>query len=125
MKNRLMPSFLTYRINENDIMDNICKEEFFEWLNAEGCTIKELKSIFESKRISSNEQMRFNLIIRKANREIHIDIIDIILYFEENFSRFKKIIAILDEETMKMLKDELAKKYNIKLSKSILYKLFS
>ena len=61
--------------------------------------------------------------MRKINKDSSVSIIDMVLYLENSVFKLKKIISILDEVTLHVLKTELANKHKIKIDKNILYKL--
>ena len=46
-----------------------------------------------------------------------------VLYFENNINKLKKILSVLDEETKHILKYELSSKFKIKIDKNMLYKI--
>ena len=96
---------------ENNIINNISKDNFIFWLNENGFDGVYLKKFFQEKRISSVEQNRFNIVLRKCKKELSVSIIDMILYLESPINRLKKIISTLDESTRHILKHELAGKY--------------
>ena len=108
---------------ENDIINIISKQKFFLWLDNNGFNEIEIKLFFKEKRISSTEQNRFNIILRKSKKETGVSIIEMVLYFENNINKLKKIISVLDEETKHILKHELANKFKIKIDKNMLYKI--
>lgn len=106
------------KTNESDLIDNITKKEFFNWMNNNGYSFDYLKEIFECKKISAYEQSKFNETIKRAKTEINIGFIDIVLLFEENFNKFNKILLMFDGETKYELKKELSKKYFVKLDEN-------
>jgi len=108
---------------ENDIINHISKQNFFIWLDKNGFNAEQIKMFFVEKRISSIEQNRFNVILRKAKKETGISIIEMVLYFENNINKLKKILSVLDEETKHILKYELSSKFKIKIDKNMLYKI--
>jgi hypothetical protein len=108
---------------ENDIINNISKQNFMNWLEENGFSEKQLKQFFQEKRISSIEQNRFNIILRKAKKEIGVSISEIVIYLENSVFRLKKILSVLDEDTFHILKHELASKFKIKIDKNMLYKI--
>ena len=110
---------------ENNIINNISKDNFIFWLNENGFDDVYLKKFFQEKRISSVEQNRFNIVLRKCKKELSVSIIDMILYLESPTNRLKKIISTLDESTRHILKYELAGKYKIKIDKNILSELLN
>ena len=108
---------------ESDIINNISKQNFLEWMQMNGFTEDQLKHFFQEKRISSIDQNRFNVILRKAKEETGISLIDAVLFLENVNNKQKKILSVLDEETRHILKHELAAKFRIKIERNMLYKI--
>lgn len=111
--------------NEKEIIEQINKEKILKLLESSGLYYAYIEELLSGvRKISSTEQCRFNIIIRKINTDYNISFIDIVLYLEETFAMFRKILSVLDACSLNVLKLELAKKHNIKIMKSDLYKLF-
>ena len=108
---------------ENEIIEDISKEQFFDWVHMAGLDEKSLSLALEDKIIEAEKQCKFNIIIRKAKEEMDIPIIDCILYLDGYLNKTKKLLAYLDGDTMNMLKEELAEKHHIKIDRNELYKL--
>lgn len=111
-------SKISEKTNESELVNDILKKEFLNWMEGNGYSFDYLKEIFEGKKMSASEQSKFNETIRKAKTEVNIGLVDIIVLFEENFNKFKKILSILDGETKYELKKELSKKYFIQLDEN-------
>jgi hypothetical protein len=107
---------------EREIIHDIYRKEFFQWMEENGFDYNTFRRMFECKRISSIEQNKFNIALRKAKESIRIDLIDSVLYLEESFVKIKKILSFLDDDTKSILKNELSKKYKIEIEKSELWK---
>lgn len=108
--------------DEKEIIYEIYRREFYKWMENHGFTQNNLRRMFESKRISSIEQNRFNSALKSAKQNIHIEIVDSLLYLEESFVKIKKIVSFLDDDTKSILKHELSAKYKIKIEKNELWK---
>ncbi len=108
-------SSINNKDDEKNIIDSICREEFYKWMSENDYTDPELKEIFNSKRISAYEMNRFNATLRRMKEETGIGLIEVILYFEEEFIKIKKILSVLDDDTKLLLKKELGAKYKIKI----------
>ena len=111
-------SKISEKTNESELVNDILKKEFLNWMEDNGYTFEYLKEIFDGKKMSAFEQSKFNDIIRKAKIDVNISFVDIIILFEESFNKFKKILSIFDEETNYELKKELSKKYYIRLDET-------
>lgn len=107
-------------LNEQELINDISKNEFFKWMNNCGYGFNEIKEILDGKKLSAGEQSRFNSILRKAKVEIKVNLTDSIVFLEESFTKFKKIIAILDGETRFELKKELSENFKIKIDENSL-----
>jgi hypothetical protein len=92
------------------------KREFFEWLDKKGYDFNFLKNVFDGKKASLIEQNRFNIILRNAKQDLNLDICKMVVYFEEDFTKLRKILAILDGETKFIIKKELSAIYKIAIS---------
>jgi hypothetical protein len=106
------------KTHETDLIDEILKNEFFKMMKDSGFDFNVLKEMFESKRITVNEQFKFNICIRRVKKELNMSFIDCVVFIEEYFAKLKKVIGILDEESMCLLKNELADKYKLNIPKS-------
>lgn len=109
---------VSVKANESELVNDILKREFLKWMSENGYPFEYLKEIFEGKKMSASEQSNFNETIRDAKKENNISLIDIVILFEENFNKFKKILSVLDGETKYELKKELSKKYYIRLDET-------
>jgi len=106
------------KINEYNMINEILKIKFFEILEENGYDYDKLKQMFDTKNINSIEQNNFNKIIRMI-KELHdVSIKDSIIFLEENFTTFQKIISIFDEQTNFELKQEVSNKFFIKIDKT-------
>lgn len=106
------------KANENELIDNIMKREFFEWLDKKGYDFNFLKNVFDGKKASLIEQNRFNIILRNAKQDLNLDICKMVVYFEEDFTKLRKILAILDGETKFIIKKELSVIYKIAIEEN-------
>lgn len=108
------------KTNEQELIDEIQKNEFFNWMENHGYSFEEIKEILDGKKVSAGEQSRFNTTLRKAKKDINVSLTEAIVFLEESFVKFKKIINLLDGETRFELKKELSENFKIKLDKSSL-----
>jgi len=106
------------KTNEQELIDEIQKNEFFKWMNKNNYSFENIKEILDGKRISAGEQNRFNTTLRKAKQELKMNLTEIIIFLEESFTKFKKIITILDGETRFELKKELSENFKVKIDKN-------
>lgn len=104
--------------NENIIIEKISKQVFFNFLEKHGFNQESLKSIFDNKRISSIQQNKFNIALRVINNDYKISLIECVIFLEEKFIGFKKILSILDDDILYLLKKEMSQEYNIKLKEN-------
>jgi hypothetical protein len=127
-KNELKMAFkdsISERNNERDIMEDIAKTGFLSWLAENGYKDNEIKDMFnDKKRLTSTEQNRFNLALRRCKNETGVKIFEMIVYLDDYFQKTKKILNIIDEETTLIIKKELAKKYKILIEKNDLRQIF-
>ena len=98
--------------DENLIIDNIIQKKFFDYLKFYEYDESKLKELFERK-ILPNEQIEFNETLRLAKIKLDLSFTEIILFLEDYYLKAKKLLTVLDEESILMLKKELSKKYGI------------
>jgi len=125
MKNKIVFEKNDNKVNEQELINEIQKNEFFNWMSKNGYSFEDIKDILDGKRVSAGEQSRFNMTLRRAKKEINISLTEAIVFLEESFVKFKKILTLLDGETRFELKNELSSNYKIKLDKSSLSQILS
>jgi len=113
------------KTNEQELIDEIQKTEFFNWMKKNGYFFENIKEILDGKKVSAGEQSRFNVTLRRAKKEINISLTEATVFLEESFVKFNKILALMDGETRFELKKELSSNYKIKLDKSSLSQILS
>jgi len=96
---------------ENKFLNGINKKTFFDAVEKENIN---LANILLNKNRPIREYHKFNLFLRKLNRH-GLTIYECIMYMEEEYVKFKKILSMLDAENIFRLKDELSKKFKIKI----------
>jgi len=102
-----------FKKNEDNLHLDIDNHNFYRILEEEyGYNYKTISRYIEGGVFSLNEQHEFNIVLRKLKREHNIDITDSILFLEDTIL-MNYILKFIDDETEWVLKDELAKKYNI------------
>ena len=102
-----------FKRNEDTLHLELDSDMFFRILEEDyGYDYKTISRFIEGGVFSLNEQHEFNIVIRKLKRERNIDITDSILFLEDSIL-LNHILKFIDDETQWVLKDELAKKYNI------------
>ena len=104
--------------NESEVISEILRNEFYKWMEENGYELEKIKSIFDGTKLSATEQSRFNLLIRRAKKETNISLTEMIMFFEEQFTKFKKILTVFDGESKFELKKELSSKFHIKLEET-------
>ena len=85
-----------------------------------GYKYNDIKNIFDDKKLSAGEQSRFNETLRNIKKETTISLTEALVFLEETFVKFKRILSILDNETKFELKKELSQKYKIDLDENTL-----
>jgi len=108
---------------EESLFNDISKKSFYNWLERYGYGSNKLKTLFDQKTIDTTEQNKFNNILKQAKVETKIPINEMILYFEDDLIKLNKILSMLDNSVMDIVKNELSKKHKIKIEKSSIYKL--
>lgn len=110
-------------IVENEFCDEIVKNEFFEMIDYYKI---DLESLYR-KRVENNRQMikKFNMFLLRYKNVFGLDIKDSLIFIEERYMSFSKMILVLDDTNMNILKKEMAEYGHIKLPKNNLKKFFS
>jgi hypothetical protein len=101
--------------HEQQFINDLVKKKLVSWLMQNDYTFDKIQEILECKKIGAREQLAFNESLLRCKKETKISLKEMILYFEENFTDFKKILLIFDSTTKFELKKELAENYRIKL----------
>lgn len=109
-------------IVENEFCDEIVKNEFFEMIDYYKI---DLESLYR-KRVENNRQMikKFNMFLLRYKNVFGLDIKDSLIFIEERYMSFSKMILVLDDTNMNILKKEMAEFGHIKLPKNNLKKFF-
>lgn len=109
-------------IVENEFCDEIVKNEFFEMIDYYKI---DLESLYR-KRVENNRQMikKFNMFLLRYKNVFGLDIKDSLIFIEERYMTFSKMILVLDATNMNILKKEMAEYGHIKLPKNNLKKFF-
>lgn len=108
------------KVNESELINEISRQEFHKLMEQNEFGYNELRTLFDAKKICINEQIRFNLTIKKLKKETNISLTEMILFLEETFAKFNKILLVFDGENRFELKKELSVSYHIKLDKNTL-----
>ena len=110
-------------LEEDELFDNFSKKTFYTWLELNGYDNDKLKFLFDLKKVDTTEQNKFNNILKRAKIELGIPIHNMVLYFEDDLIRLKKILNIIDNSVNDIIKNELSVKHKIKIDKSSIYQL--
>lgn len=96
---------------ETDILDKILCEKFFKWLNEKGYNNSKLCNLFNNGKNNEEDIVNFNKMLREAKQELDIQISSILIYFEEFFTKFRKMSSLLDIDVKQIIKEELNDRY--------------
>jgi len=114
---------MVHREAETEIIKEIQKTTFFNFMESEGFSFDYLETFFENRGICSKEQSKFNIALRKSKSTCKLDIVDGVVFLEEFFTKFRKIISLLDGQTKGCIKKELSNRHGLKIDKNYLYKI--
>lgn len=114
----LRENMFMYKDNEN-IIDDIEKKDFYKFLERYGFEYSKLKIIFESEVHTTSQQNEFNIAIRLINKKHGILISDCVIYLGE-FTKIQKIVYFLDDTTKQLLRMELSRDYNFEIKEDTL-----
>lgn len=108
-----------FKNEENEIIDNFNKENFIRDIQRLGVDLENL-----DKNSNDLDKQVFNWILNKLNSDYNYNLYECILYLEKDYIPFKKLFNLLDDSNKQILKEELSKKYNIKIMRTKLSKFF-
>lgn len=96
---------LTVDGKEDDVISDIINRDIAEYLSDYGYSVMKLKTIFEGKKCSTNEQLRLNYVIKIISKKQRIPIKDIVLFFAP-FAPIEKILYYIGDDVKSLLKKE-------------------
>ena len=99
-------------------IEKIDQKIFLDALSDEGYTTPIIFDLLESGIADSSDVTQFNLTLQRINFSNGLKIFDMIVYLENIYSDFNKIMSLLDEKSYKILLDEIETTYYIKKKKS-------
>ena len=108
-------------MTENDILNHVDSIHFEEMLKAYGLSID--KFILHKRKIARTDVELLNKVLQKCSKEKGINI-SVCLMEIENKIPFEKIVTLLNESTMNMLKQELTKKHGLRIGGNSLLNFF-
>jgi len=97
---------------ENDILNKMHKDIFIDFVKE--CEIR-LEYLFTKTKLCVQDYHNFNLFLRKLKEKYGVNIYETMLFMEDYYVKFKKILSMLDADNAFELKKEMSKKYNIKI----------
>ena len=96
---------------ENSVVDNMTHSIIENQFISKGYSVENLRYILESDRITSNDQMMFNHVVRTISEETNISLKEIVLYCN-HYKNVEFIYSnVLDDITKYLLKKEIALEY--------------
>lgn len=122
MVNNINTTFVSLgEIVEKKSFDTIDKHRFFKM--AEDFNLS-LEALFKNRSsITEDNLNKFNKTIIRCKQVFGIDVFKSVIFLEEKYIPFKKIIELLNKENRQTLVNEMAERYNIKLKKNALKKV--
>lgn len=73
----------------------------------------DINPFFVTDRVALSSLYKFNTQIRDICKKANVTLVDLIVYFEENYTSIQRIRSLLDEENLQIIKNELAENYSI------------
>jgi len=116
--NLIDPEKIINRTDEDNIVTEMSKTEFFKQLDKRGFSIEVLYDIGSNSRISGIQQNKFNVALIEVIEETGLELVEAIIYLEDIFVKFNKVLSMLDSKTKLLLKQKMAKRYNIEIEKN-------
>ena len=107
---------------ETELVTNITNKKLRDILtNSYGYSEDKLRTIFGGQKCSTKEQCEFNWALKSMKRDHNILLRDLFLYFD-TFTSTDKVLTFVDDDTLAVIKNELAGLYNRKLVRNDLWK---
>ena len=114
-----------FKRTEDTLHQELDSARFFDIMETDfGYDYKTISRFIQGCSYTINEQHNFNIALRQLKKNYNIDISDSILFMEDTIS-LSNILKFIDDETEWILKDEMAKKYQIVDDIHGLFELFS
>lgn len=107
---------------ESNIINDMENSEIENYMKSKGFDISVY--LLKNNLIQSIDILKFNLFLRNIKDDLKINIVDTLVYFENNYISIEKILYLIDNETKCSLRKELTNKYNKKVVKNKLFSLF-
>lgn len=105
------------RNSEKDLIRKINKDFFYKIMIDFDV---DLKLIFEENRVNLKQAQGFNRMLTHMHNSRILELSECLIFVEQDFAPFKKILSVLNEENMQIVKTEMARKFNIKMKKNAL-----
>jgi hypothetical protein len=97
---------------ENQQQTNINKNKVAKIVKEIGFDVS---IFFNYERLPLRTLYTFNHHLRKISTDSKVPLVDVLLYFEENYTTVQRIKTLLDEENVQIIKNELSEKYAIEI----------
>ncbi len=99
-------------MHEDLLLIGIRREQFYEKI---GSLKLNLKDVFKNN-TSCNKTMKesFNIVLMKLKSKFEFDIIESVLFLEEDWASMHYVVSMLDGDTIEEVKKELRNRNNIK-----------
>ena len=106
---------------EDLLLNNVRRENFYKKIKMLKTELLEIFISGDNNKkhiINVNIKMKeqFNFLLQQLKSKFAFDIIESIIFIEQDYANMKIIFSILDMETKGILKRELAEKFNIRIT---------
>jgi|SRR5437763_1980080 hypothetical protein len=109
--NLINKEFITKKSKSDDILDEMIAKDFFAEVKALGF---DMNILLYSGKYEMPIIDHFNNIIRKINEESELNVYEMILFINKEYSDIKNILNMLDENNKDRLRKELREIFYIK-----------
>ena len=102
---------------EIEIIENFSKEKFFNDIQRLGVNLENLDKLGADKEV-------FNWVLKCLKEKYNYNIYECVLYLEKDYIPLKKLLTLLDDSVKQIMKEEMAKVFNIKILRTKLQRFF-
>lgn len=95
---------------EMEQFKRISKSNFYKEIENRGINLE----VVPSGKKGNEDFHLFNILVKDLNENILLDMMDIVLYLEEDMFEMKTAVLCFNEENLYLLREEMSKKFNIK-----------
>jgi len=98
------------RSQESKNINLLNKKKFYQFMSRYGFKVTVMMYI---RKFTKDEAEKFNELLRKAKDKIKINMFEMVLFLEDDFTTIGLILSSLDERNKDIIKEEMAHEFNL------------